>query len=460
MQKEPLKFPPSPQHQHWLLGNLLDFRRNHNSIPYLQEKQKELGDIHWIRLPFGHRLFAITRPDYIKHVLQDNNKNYTKGIAYNALRPLLGNGLLTSEGDFWRKQRRLAQPAFHKNRLESLTQTMIKATLELIEGWEAQYTEDQSINVSREMNHLALLVVSSALFKSDVKAEMDLIGEHLGILIEGAAHDIQYPLLAKIRLPTSYNRRRRKALEALHQLITGIIEKRRKDPQSYDDLLDMLLKARDEETGEGMDDQQLKDEVMTIFMAGHETTANALTYAWLLLARHPEVAQKMHAEIAEKLGSEAPQLENIRELRYTRMVIDETLRLYPPAWTVSRRSIEADQIDGYYIPPRTNILMSTYVVHRLPELWEQPDVFWPERFETQKVKNLPRYAYFPFGGGPRLCIGDQFALLEMQVALALISQRYSLQEQRPNHLQPLPLITLRPKDHVFLQLEKRKVNVH
>ncbi|NJL14489.1 MAG: cytochrome P450 [Microscillaceae bacterium] len=194
-------------------------------------------------------------------------------------------------------------------------------------------------------------------------------------------------------------------------------------------------------------------------MAGHETTANALTYAWLLLARHPEVAQKMHAEITEKLSTEALHLENIRELRYTRMVIDETLRLYPPAWTVSRRSIEADEIDGYYIPPRTNILMSTYVVHRLPELWEKPDVFWPERFETEKVKNLPRYAYFPFGGGPRLCIGDQFALLEMQVALALISQRYRLSEQKPNHLQPLPLITLRLKDPVFLQLEKRKTKV-
>ena len=445
------KNPPIPPKAHWLLGNVKVF--NKDRLGFLLKYQEEIGDVFQIKLPQG-LLYVFGKPEYVKHVLQENNKNYKKGLAYHSLRPLLGNGLLTSEGDFWRKQRRLAQPSFHKARIEEFAKTMIACVNEMLEKWDKNYKDGDLININTEMNHLALMIVSRSLFKSDISKTIDKIGKNLYILMEGAARRIRSPFMLPPWVPTPYNLRQKKSLSLLNEIIGGIIDNRRKNNQKYDDLLDMLMDVRDEDTGEGMDNEQLKDEVMTIFMAGHETTAVALAYAFLAICENPDVDERLKKEADTIALSNQDILSSIREQEYTGQIIHEVLRLYPPAWVVSRRAIEEDEVGGFYVPPKTDILMSPFAIQRNPDIWENPEKFDPCRFEKEKMKAMHRYAYFPFGGGPRLCIGDQFALMEMQVALPLIRKRYKFRKQDSYKLELEPLITMRPKNDIYLYIER------
>jgi cytochrome P450 len=446
-----IKYPPTPLKRHWFFGNMLDFQKNNGLIQYLLDKKEELGDIHWIKLPMGRMIYAVSSPEYIKYVLQDHNKNYTKGFAYTIIKPLLGNGLLTNEGDFWRQQRRLIQPAFHKEKILGLNRIMEKCVDDFIHEFDQKYRSGDKVNITHEMNYLALKMVTSTLFQSDVAKEFDTINQHLNYLMYDTAKIIRRPFMGRIK--RIFNLKAIRSFKELSNMVVGMIEQRRKSNQSYDDLLDMLIEAQDEDTGKGMSNQQLKDEIMTLMVAGHETSAYALTYAWYLLASNPETDQKLYKDITQN-PKNMVDVAHYKEATYTKQVIQETLRLYPPAWVVSRKSIENDEIGGYFVPKGTNILISPFVMHRDARYWDNPLSFIPERFATEKVKNLPRYVYFPFGGGPRLCIGDQFALSEIQIVLTKMRQKFRFHKPEGFELKVEPVITLRPVGNVDLILEK------
>jgi cytochrome P450 len=305
------------------------------------------------------------------------------------------------------------------------------------------------------MMRLTLTIVCQTLFSSDISTEADEVGQALTTVLKHTIDRMQSLFdLAEI-LPLPENRRFYEALRTLDQVVYGMIKERRRSGRDTGDLLSMLVFARDEETGQSMSDKQLRDEVMTIFLAGHETTANALGWTWYLLSRHPEVTRRLEAELAEVLDGRTPTLDDLSKLNYTSMVIQEAMRLYPPAWIIGRNAVEADQIDGYDIPADSSIILSPYVTHRHPGFWDNPEGFDPERFSPQQTKDRPYFAYFPFGGGPRLCIGNNFALMEAKLVLATVAQRYRL-ELVPGHpVEPEPLVTLRPKYGLLMTLRPR-----
>ncbi len=442
--------PPSPEKEHFLFKNA--FYMATGPLAFFFENYEQMGPIYWVKSPI-RKIAVLNDPELVRHVLQENNRNYVKSFGYDPLKLLLGNGLLTSEGDFWRKQRRLAQPGFHKEKLAAIVDTMITCTGQMLLRWEK--LEGIELNISAEMNRVALDIVSKSLFISNVEDEIDRISAWVTVAIEQGAERIKNPFKVPMWIPTPANVKQNKAVSVLDEVITGIIERRRKEGKQYDDLLSMLMDARDEDTGEGMSNRQLRDEVMTIFIAGHETTANALTWALYVLAQNPEIEKKLQAEIDTVMQGRPVSFEDLRNLTYTRMVIDETMRMYPPAWIIGRKNVEDDEIGGYHIPAGTNCLIPTICIHRSPKFWDNPLKFDPERFSAEKIKEHKKFTYFPFGGGPRLCIGNNFALMEMQVVLASVMQRYKfeLKDQTPIELDPL--ITLRPKQNVYLKLIKR-----
>lgn len=442
--------PPSPAKQHFLFKNAYYMAKS--PIEFFTENYNTMGPVYWVKSPIRN-ICVLNHPDAIRHVLQDNNKNYVKSFGYDPLKLLLGNGLLTSEGDFWRKQRRLAQPAFHKEKLAAIVDTMITCTGQMLGRWER--LEGEELNVSAEMNKVALDIVSKSLFISNVEAEMDKISKWVTIAIEKGAERIRSPFKLPAWLPVPSNREETQAVKVLNEVVNSIIEKRRNEGISYDDLLSMLMDARDEDTGEGMSNQQLRDEVMTIFIAGHETTANALTWAFYLLAQNPGIEQKLYEEVSRALQGRPLSFDDLRNLPYTRQVIDETMRLYPPAWIIGRKNIADDEIAGYHIPAGTNCLIPTLCLHRSAVFWENPEKFDPERFAPENNKQQQRFTYFPFGGGPRLCIGNNFALMEMQVVLASIIQKFHLIFSGGSEINLDPLITLRPDKNIYLKLVKR-----
>lgn len=421
-------------------------------LEFIKTNREKYGDIFRISLPIGN-LVVVTTPAYAQHVLQEKNRNYQKSFAYDILKIFLGNGLLTSEGDFWRKQRRLAQPAFHRERLAEIVQTMSELSGEMAEEWEQIKKEGKPFDITIQMNRITLDIVSKALFGADVRSDLELVRNAITVANEFAIARIRY-LTKRIPLwiPTKENREFKKAGDALDSLLYSIIDNRMANPIERHDLLAMLMEAKDEDTGEGMSHRQLRDEAMTLFIAGHETSALALSWAWYLLATHPEVMAKLKEELKEVLNGRLPGFADIPRLTYTRQIVDETLRLFPPAYIIGRRPIDKDDLGGYIIDKNTNVLVAVYDIHRNPELWDEPDKFKPERFAPENIKKIPKYAYFPFGGGPRLCIGNNFALMEMQIVLATLAQRFDFTLLSPQKPEFDPLITLRSKTSIMMQL--------
>lgn len=436
-----MTLPPHPPTEHWLFGNALFLIKN--PMPYLQQQMQQQDGIYRI-ISLVKKIVVIDRPEYVKYVLQENNRNYTKSFGYDVLKDLLGNGLLTSEGDFWRKQRRLAQPAFHRDRLALLADTMVDCTNELIERLES-YPQGKPINLAKEMMSVTLHIVARSMFSSDVKEVVETVGREIDISNEYAIERIRNPFKFPRWVPTPTNLEEQRSIKVLNEVMSKIISDRRKSEQRYDDLLQMLMDVKDEDTGEQMSDRQLRDECMTIFLAGHETTALALSWLWYLLYMNPEKAQKLQNEIDTVLQGATPTLTDLQKLEYTKLVVDESLRMYPPAWIIGRRNIEDDEIGGYNIPAGYNVLMPVFAIHRNPEIWENPDEFMPERFSKENMQDKHRYAYFPFGGGPRLCIGNNFALMEMQLVVAMLVQKFQFNIDDSFDPTPDPLITLRPK---------------
>ncbi len=417
----------------------------------MKQCHQELGDIAWLQSPFRD-VVLVFKPEYVKHMLQENNKNYTKSFGYDELEVLLGQGLLTSEGEYWKKQRRLAQPAFHKERIAYLVNIMGDVVMETIQQWKQQYKSGDEINITFEMNKLALEIVSRTLFQSDVSSdEINKLNDDLGVVIEVGAGRIRDPFKPPRWVPTSENRQSKKSVKDIRGLVLRIIEKRIKEEKRHDDLLDMLIHSVDEITGEKMSMNALLDEVMTIFIAGHETTANALAFAWYLLATHPAEKQKLMDEI-NTLSTERPEMMNLRDLKFHRMVIDETLRLYPPGWIIGRQAIQADKLGEYDIPAKCTCGIPAYVIQRSKTYFKDPDSFIPERFNEENISSIPKYAYFPFGGGPRLCIGQMFAIYEMQIAIFLLWKHFDFSIQDGYQLELEPLITLRTKKPISMNI--------
>jgi cytochrome P450 len=446
--------PPYPKEKHWLFGSGYLIRDNtHEEVVKLIKKY---GEIYSLSLPFN-RVVIAAKPEYAKYILVDNNKNYRKSLAYDMLRILLGNGLLTSEGDFWKKQRRLAQPAFHKQKLADLTAMMVRRAQEEVERLKKHAQSGEYFDVAPEMTTLTLDIISEAIFSNGVEDEKaELISRQITLLNQYATEKLNDPIRLPPSIPTPFNIRERKAVKVLDDVIYEIIDKRRKEGVSKSDLLSMLLDARDEETGEAMDNKQLRDEVMTIFIAGNETTANAMAWTLYLLSQNPEAEEKMVKELDDKLNAGVElDFTSVMGFHYVRQVIDESMRLYPPAWMVGRRNNEDDEIGGYRIIKDTNVLVPIWYLHRSEKYWSEPLKFKPERFAPENKHNIDRYVYFPFGGGPRLCIGNNFALLEMQIILIHLYRNYKFRLKENFKVEPEPMITLRPRYGMWMKVVEK-----
>lgn len=400
---------------------------------------REYGDIVQYRATV-EPAYLINRPGYIKHVLQKNGRNYNKDTYLNKhqLRALTGNGILTSEKPFWRTQRRLIQPAFHRRSLGKFTTIMRDATAAVLHRWAPHAAQQQPIDVAEEMMQFTLDVVTQSLFGYDGRADAETVGKAMNTIIA----------TGKTR-----HRKFKESLAVLDAIVYKIIDQRRRQPErEQDDLLAMLLQARYED-GQGMSDQQLRDEIMTLFVAGHETTANTLSWLWYLLAQHEDVFAQLREEAATVLNGRIPTLADFAHLPYTKMVIEESMRLYPSAWSISRRALADDQIGGYHIPARAIVAISPYTIHRHPRYWQEPEKFDPARFTPERAAARPRFAYLPFGGGERRCIGEHFAMMESMMLVTAVVQTYRLHLDPHHPVVPHALATLRPRHGILATLE-------
>lgn len=409
---------------------------------------REYGDIVYFRR-FHYHVYFFNRPDLIEQVLVTDSRNFTKGRGLQANRRLFGNGLLTSEGDYWFRQRRLMQPAFHRERIAAYGKAMVASTVRMLETWR----DGERRDVHEDMMRLALEIVAQTLFSTQVEADVERVGAMLSVLMkENRSARILLPFFRM--LPTPGNLRYRTAVHQLDEIVYRIIREHRARGRDTGDLLSMLLRARDED-GRQMTDTQLRDEAMTLFLAGHETTALALSWTWYLLARNPDVEQKLQAELQEVLGGRAPAVEDLPRLPYTERVIRESMRLYPPAYVIARLAVNDCEIAGYRVPHGASLVMSQWVTHRDPRFWDEPERFNPDRWTPEFEKRLPRFAYFPFGGGPRVCIGASFALMEAALLLATIAPRFTLTLVPDHPVEPFPSITLRPKNGIKVVVSAR-----
>lgn len=403
----------------------------------------EYGDI--LKFPFkpGMSAYIVCRPEWVQQVLQDKHRIYEKAPTYDALRPVLGNGLLLSSGDYWLRQRRLVAPMFHRKAIEHYLDTMVSYTNEMLDEWEGR-DPDEIVDVSAEMMKLTLGIAGEVLFSRDVRHEASDIGDALNLVMREAIERIINPLKAPLAVPTPTNLKVRKSMAVLEEIVQGLIDERRGHESDFSDLLTMLMTAEDADTGETMTDVQIRDEVMTFILAGHETTSNALSWAWYSLSLHPAVRRRLEEEV-DAAFDDAPTLETLGELTYTEMVFDETTRLYPPAWTVERTPTEDDVIGGYTIPAGSIVMTAPYFVHRNPRVWENPLGFDPERFAPGAGESRHRFAHFPFGGGPRMCPGADFAVMESKVVLSMVARRFRLEGVPGARVKPEGSITLRPR---------------
>jgi cytochrome P450 len=424
---------------------------NRDRCGFLTRLAREYGDLVYFKLG-PQPVFLLNHPDYIRDVLVTHNKNFMKGEGLQRAKRLLGEGLLTSEGEFHLRQRRLSQPAFHRQQIAGYAATMVDYAARMRDGWR----EGEMLEMSREMMRLTLAIAGKTLFDAEVESEADEIGDALSKAMSLFNH-LTVPfshLLEKLPLPAV--RRFQKARERLDVTIYRMIEERRRNGGDRGDLLSILIRARDEEgDGTGMTDLQLRDEMMTIFLAGHETTANALTWTWYLLSQNPEVETKLHREIDEVLRGRLPVAEDYPRLSYTEMVFAESMRLYPPAWIIGRRALNDYQINGYLIPARSILLMSQYLMHRNEKYFTDPLKFDPERWRPEAKESRPKFCYFPFGGGPRVCIGEHFAWMEGVLVIATTAQRWKMRLMEGHPVEPHPIVTLRPKYGMKMVIERR-----
>lgn len=453
-----LALPPGPKGT-MLFGNLGAMKRD--PLGFLQRTVREHGDV--VRLKIIVETFLLNHPDHIRHVLQDNHTNYHKAKRTSIIKPLVGDGLLTSEGDFWKRQRRLAQPAFHRERLAALGDLMTAAAADTVDRWEGPAGSGVAIDVSAEMMRLTLRIVGEALFGVNLDSAASEVGEALTAALTTINSRFNR-IFTLAWLPTPENIRFKRAMATLNGLVSGIIAERRRLPagrQDRGDLLSMLMAARDADTGEAMDDRQLRDEVMTMLLAGHETTANNLAWTFLLLDRHPEIADDLRGKLCTAFGARQPTMAELPTVPELAATVQEGLRLYPPAWLFARTPVADDEIGGYRIPGGSTVFISPYVTHRDPRFWPNPENFDPSRFIASGACSAfggggraQRGTFIPFAAGPRQCIGNMFALVEAQLILATVVRRFRLRLAPGARIEPEPSVTLRPKYGMPMTLER------
>ena len=440
------KLPPGPKGK-LIMGVMREFNRD--TLGFI-ERCRDFGDVVRTRFLWVYAYFLYNPAD-IETLLTTNARSYRKAESLRSpfFHRLVGNGLVTSEGDFWRRQRRLAQPAFHRQRISSYGDIMVQYAQRMMANWH----DGEARDLSRDMTRLTLEIVVKTLFNSDVSKDADHIGQILTRLVKPFASQATVKWILDNRLPTPDHRRYFNDVSEIDRIVFRIIAERRASGYDEGDLLSMLLQAQDDD-GTRMSDAQLRDEVMTLFLAGHETTALALSWSWYLLASHPEAEKKFHAELDEVLGGRTPVVSDMPNLKYTEMIAKEAMRLYPPAYAVGREAIEETEIGGFRVPKGTQLFAFQWVTHRDPRYFDDPAAFKPERWTSEISEQLPKYAYFPFGGGPRQCIGNYFAMMEIVLLLATIGQRFqfALTEEK---VEVLPVLSLRPKSGIKVTVKQR-----
>jgi cytochrome P450 len=427
---------------------------------FLLRSREQFGDVFRFRIgPLP--VYFLYHPRHVRRVLYEHQKNYQRGWHYDLLRCEFGANLVVSEGPHWLRQRKLAQAAFSRERLAEYAGAMVEATARMLARWREMATaaERCEIDVGREMMRVTLEIAGRTLFSRDVSDEADDVGSAFRVVSEFLHRILSRRFTTPpIWIPTPSSLRFRRAVRTLNEIVLSLVRQRRADPQDRGDLLSMLIEARDEETGESMTDDQVRSEALTFLIAGHETTATALMWTWYLLASHEEIRRRVREEALTVLGANAaPTMADAARLTFVRMAIEEAMRLYPPIWAVPRQAVRDDEIDGYRIPARSNVLLCQYVTHRHPEVWESPERFDPLRFAPERLAERPKGAYFPFLGGPHQCIGNEFAMLEMQLLVALVLREFDLELVPGQTIRPLGSITLRPDGPVRIVLRPARI---
>jgi cytochrome P450 len=442
-----MPLPPGPRGG-LILGTFREVMGDRLNV--LQRYAREYGDVVGFRLG-PMRAALVSGPPLIEEVLQTRAKSFYKGLNENLVRPTTGNGILLSEGDFWKRQRRMVAPPLHKARIAGYATTMVQVAERISDG----FSDGETRDLYEDMTRIGLAIAARTLFDVDVEGEAAAFGAALSELMTCVKARIDAPLPLPDWVPTPTMLRLKRSGRHLDKVLYGAIAQRRSQPKAdRDDLLSLLLAARDEDDGQGMTDQQLRDEAMTLFLAGFETSAINLGWTLHLLAQHPAVADKLHAEVTGVLGTRAPTAEDVPKLEYVDRVVKEAMRLYPPAWIMDRLAIEDVSLGGFDIKKGTDVWITPWILHRDPRFWERPEEFDPDRWQNDLQKRLPKFVYFPFGGGPRVCIGNAFAMMEVVLVTAVLLRKFRLV---PDGAPPIPEpgFTLRPSPGVRLKLQKR-----
>lgn len=449
VQSTTAKIPPGPKGDP-ILGNFRTIKRD-GILHFMMNNARTYGD--FVRIKVGPLyLYQINDIEAVYDILVGQAAKFEKTELDRAiLRQSTGNGLLGIEGETHRRERKFVQPIFHSKRIESYAQIIIDYALKTVDSWR----DGQVLDVHEQMAHLTMLIIAKTLYDADLSGKAGGVGEAMHELTEVGNDQFIQGFIIPPWIPVRQNRRWQSAVKRLDSLLLPVIEERRKSGEDHGDLLSMLIQAQDEDSGQRMTDRQLRDEVVTLFTAGHETTSNTLSWTLFLLAKHPEIEAKLLAELTSVLAGRTPTMADLKALPYLDFVIKESMRLYPPAWALfGRKAIETTTLKGFEIPSYARIFILPYVIHRNPAYFPDPETFRPERWANDFEKTLPRYAYFPFGGGAHVCIGNSFALLEARLILAIIVGRYHLSMAGADP-EPDALITLRPKDGVTMRVMAR-----
>lgn len=427
-----------------------------NPLQFLAETMLDYREV--MRLNVGPAsVYMVNHPDLVELVLKDHHRGYEKGNMWEPIKLLIGQGLPVAEGEQWRKQRRLMQPAFHHQYITSMLDVMNNAMEEGMQHWPTLAEKGQPIDILDEMLHMGLDLIFKTMFTTSITPEESLRLNKEFTLIARLVMYRMWTFFLPVWIPRPGDKRFREGVKAADEIVYRVIKRRRDSGEDTGDLLSMLMASRDEETGEPMTDQQLRDEIITIMTAGHETVAIAMGWLWYLLSQNPEIEEKVYQEAASVLqGRTTATLADLGKMPYGKMVIQEAMRLYPPVWPIPRVAVSDDQLGPYHISAGSMVVVSPFVVHRHPDFWPNPDQFDPERFTPEQVANRPRYAYIPFGGGPRICIGNSFAMMQAQLALAMVVQRYQLRLVPGHKVVPAASATTKPLYGLPMLLTKRQ----
>jgi cytochrome P450 len=418
-----------------------DLNGSDETLARLRVYFAEFGDIYRVFAPSrGTFNYVINHPDDIKRVLLSNHRNYTKGEGMERVKILLGNGIMTSEGDFWRRQRRMMQPSFHRRVIDRFSELIREVNDRFAERWAARGARGEPVNISDDVSELTLEIVLASIFGTDLeRLEAEFGANPFEVVAKEQNRDLKFAF----------------RFRSLTKLVLRLIERRRSEATEHFDFLAMLMASRDRETDDAMSDKELIDEVLTLIVAGHETTAAALTWTWHLVTRHPEAQRGLEAEADALDPGKTLGLDAAESLAFTHRVVQESLRLYPPGWLITRRSIEADELGGYDIGPRTDVFISPYMLHRHPAFWSEPEEFQPERFAGADAEERHRFAYIPFAVGPRHCIGENIAMFEMLVHVSAMSRRFRLKRADDAPIELEAQINLRPRSNLMMTVEER-----